>query len=480
MGAMSLPPQFDEPAFRGLKRIDAALDRGQSRVFRVLWFMLPAGSVAWKPQFQALLASRFLSDIAIQALLYGSLIASVRSGGSEVDAALIGVAYLLPGVVLALYGGALADALPKRLALVGAYFVMGLLCFVIAGAFGTGFASLLLVILSVRALHQLVQPSEASALPLVATREELASATSFLSFASSAGEVVGKALLAPVLVRLWGVNPVIALAGFLFLLSSSRVLKLQTRPSGPTAPAAGQLDAVRREYSTRVALEYLVSQPGVLWMLLLAAMASTVNVVLGVLGPQYVHSVLDVDPSNAVYVFAPAPIGLLAALALAPMLINSIGERLVAAVGFGLVAVAGTALGLVQPLASQAGWLLVIHIPGVGDKVEMAALLSVLLGAGMTLAAASAQTFVTRNVPLEIQGRTNALLGMLKDGLAIPSLFLLGTVAGVVGVRAVITVAPGLLLVAALLVDRYSARWRAAPPTSGLFGRRPTTPRRGT
>jgi len=479
MAHMSLPPQFDEPAFRGLKRIDAALDRGQSRVFRVLWFMLPAGSVAWKPQFQALLASRFLSDIAIQALLYGSLIASVRNGGSEVDAALLGVAYLLPGVMLALYGGALADALPKRIALVGAYLAMGVLCFVIAGAFGTGFASLLLVIFSVRALHQLSQPSEASALPLVATREELASATSFLSFASSAGEVVGKALLAPVLVRVWGVNPVIALAGFLFLLSSSRVLKLQTRPVARTGRSAASLEAARRQFSTRVALQYLLAQPGVLWMLLLAAMASTVNVVLGVLGPQYVRSVLDVEPSNAVYVFAPAPIGLLAALALAPMLIDALGERLVAAAGFGLVAVAGTALGLVEPLASHAGWLLVIDIPGVGDKVELAALLSVLLGAGMTLAAASAQTFVTRNVPLEIQGRTNALLGMLKDGLAIPSLLLLGMVAGVVGVRAVITVAPGLLLVAALLVDRYSARWRGVPTTNPLLGRRSTVSRPG-
>ncbi len=478
MLSMSLPPQFDEPAFRGLRRIDAALDRGQTRVLRVLWFMLPAGSVARRPQFQALLASRFLSDVAIQALLYGSLIATVRQGGTEVHAALLGIAYLLPGVVLALYGGALADALPKRLALVAAYLAMGLLCFVITGTFGTGFRSLLLVIFSVRALHQLSQPSEASAVPLVATREELASATSFLSFASSAGEVAGKALLAPVVVRVWGVDPVIVLAGCLFVLSSSRALKLETRSlAGGPKRNPSQIMAVRRQFSSRVALQYLVAQPGVLWMLLLAAMASTVNVVLGVLGPQYVQSVLDVDPSNAVYVFAPAPIGLLLALALAPILIESLGERVVAGVGFGLVAVAGTSLGLVQPLSSHAGWLLVLDIPGVNSRVEFAAMLSVLLGAGMTLAAAAAQTFVTRNVPLEIQGRTNAPLGMLKDGLAIPSLLLLGSVAGVVGVRSVITVAPGILLVAALFVDRYSARWRAATGENRILGRGPAASR---
>jgi hypothetical protein len=462
---MSLPPQFDEPALRSLRRVEAALDRGQSRVFRVLWFMVPSGSVAWNLQFQALLASRFLSDIAIQALLYGALIATARGGGNEVDAALLGTAYLLPGVLLAMYGGALADALPKRIALAATYLAMGLLCLLIPGVFGTGLRSLLLVIFAVRALHQLSQPSEASAVPLVANREELASATSFISFASSAGEVIGKALLAPLLVVAWGVDPVIALAGVLFFLSSSRVFKLQTRTIRPGE--GGMANA----FTTRSALDYLFSEPGVLWMLLLAALASTVNVVLGVLGPQYVQSVLDVEPANAVYVFAPAPIGLVVALALAPMFIGAAGERVVAAVGFGLVAVAGTALGLVQPLTDYAGWLLFFDIPGVGAKVEMAALMSIFLGAGMTFAAAAAQTFVTRNVPLEIQGRTNALLGMLKDGLAIPSLLLLGTVAGVVGVRMVITVAPALLLASALFVDRYSARWRVGAPANRLLGR---------
>jgi hypothetical protein len=338
------------------------------------------------------------------------------------------------------------------------------------------------VIFAVRGLHQISQPSEASAVPLVANRAELASAISFISFASSAGEVIGKALLAPLLVVVWGVNPVIVLAGVLFFLSSSRIFKLQTRPvrvarernTPPASPrsrsgggAGGEGNGLADHFTTRTALDYLFAEPGVLWMLLLAAMASTVNVVLGVLGPQYAQAVLDVDAAKAVYVFAPAPIGLVVALAVAPALIARAGERLVAGIGFGLVAVAGTGLGLVQPLVQHLGWLLFFDIPGVGSKVEMAALLSILLGTGMTFAAAAAQTFVTRNIPLEIQGRTNALLGMLKDGMAIPSLLLLGSVASAVGVRTVITVAPAVLLVAALFVDRYSSRWRV-----GISGNR--------
>ena len=78
----------------------------------------------------------------------------------------------------------------------------------------------------------------------------------------------------------------------------------------------------------------------------------------------------------------------------------------------------------------------------------------------MTLAAIATQTYISRTVPLSIQGRTFALLGTMKDGLAIPSLLALGALSSVVGVRWVLTVAPLLLLALALGVDRLAGRWR--------------------
>ena len=463
---MALPPQFDEPALRGLRRIDAAVGRGQARVFRVMWFMVPPGSVAWNLHFQALLASRFLSDVALQALLYGALIQTARSGEGAVQAALLGVAYLVPGVAFAMHGGAVADALPKRVALAGAYLVMGLLCLLMPGFLGTGFWALFLILLAVRTLHQVSQPSEAAAVPLVATKAELASATSFLSFASSAGEVVGKALLAPFVVRTIGVEPVVVLAGLLFLLSSTRVLQLDTGRHGPVE------EGIDVRVSNSAALRWLMEAPSVPWMLLLAALASTIGVVLGVLGPEYARSVLDVEPANAFYVFAPAPIGLVAALALAPMGIDRFGERAVTRLGFALVAFAMVGFGLVEPLAGSVGHLVPLDIPGVDKRVEVAALMSVLLGFGATAAAAGSQTYMTRYVPLSIMGRTSALLGALKDGMAIPALLLLGGVADLVGVRAVIVAAPVFLVALAVSLDRLGTRWREGRLTPSMPRRR--------
>ena len=470
---MALPPEFDQPAGSGLRKVDQAIDRGQSRVFRVLWFMVPSGSIARNPNFQALLASRFLSDLALQALLFGVLIASVRSGGDALEAAIIGVAYLLPGVVLGLLGGAVADALPKRFALVVAYLLMGVLCFSIPFALDFELRGMIAVLFAVRVLHQVSQPSEASAVPLVATKDELASANSFLSLASSAGEVVGKALLAPLLVAAFDIEPVVILAGLLFILSASRAFRFRVEPG--TVPQLEGEDAINeeppepvRKISTRQAMRWLIDEPAAFWMLMLAAMASTTGVVLGVLGPRYVFAVLDVPPERTFYVFAPASLGLIVALVLAPILIKIFKERLIAALGFVFVAAGIAALGMIETTTDVLGeHVLLIDIPNVGERVEMAAAISLLLGTGMTLAAAATMTYIGKYVPSEVHGRMFALLGAMKDGLSIPVLLMMGAVAGLIGVENVLLVSPIVLIGIALGINAYIGRWRTPAQVDG-------------
>jgi MFS family permease len=476
---MALPPEFDQPAGSGLRRVDEAIDRGQSRVFRVLWFLVPSGSIARNPNFQALLASRFLSDLALQALLFGVLIASVRNGGDAFEAAIIGVAYLLPGVALGLFGGVVADWLPKRFALVAAYLLMGVLSFSLPLVLGFELRGMIAVLFAVRVLHQVSQPSEASAVPLVATNDELASANSFLSLASSAGEVVGKALLAPLLVRAFDIEPVVFLAGGLFILSATRAFRFKVEPG--TNGELEELEALEyleaeeaeppepvRKISTRQALRWLINEPAAFWMLMLAAMASTTGVVLGVLGPRYVFAVLDVPPENTFYVFAPASLGLIVALVLAPILIKIFKERLIAALGFLLVAVGMAALGMIERTTDVLGdRVLLFDIPGVGEQVEMAAAISLLLGTGMTLAAAATMTYIGKYVPSEVHGRMFALLGAMKDGLSIPVLLLMGAVSGFVGVDNVLLVSPLVLIGIAFGIDAYIGRWRAPEQVDG-------------
>jgi MFS family permease len=472
---MALPPEFDQPAGIGIRRLDHVIDRGQARVFRWMWFMVPPSSIAQNPSFQALLASRFFSDLALQALLFGVLIASARGGGTAFEAAMIGVAFLVPGVALGLFGGAVADALPKRFALIVAYLTMGALCLSLPFWLGFELRGMLAVLFAVRILHQVSQPSEASAVPMVATHEELASANSFLSLMSSAGEVVGKALLAPLIVTAFGIEPVVVVAGLLFILSATRVIDFRVESHAidepellglmgeviEAPPPPGEDDGHPRMTSTRDAVRWLINEPDAFWMLALAAMASTTNVVLGVLGPQYVRDVLDVAPEKTFYVFAPASLGLIAALILAPILIRIFRERIIAVVGFLLVALGLALLGTIDTVVGRfADTILIVGIPGVGERVEMAAAISTLLGMGMTLAAAATQTYIGKYVPSEIHGRIFALLGAMKDGLSIPVLLSMGAVAGWIGVDNVLLISPIVLLVTAFALNSLLGRWR--------------------
>ena len=71
-------------------------------------------------------------------------------------------------------------------------------------------------------------------------------------------------------------------------------------------------------------------------------------------------------------------------------------------------------------------------------------------------------------MPLRIQGRAFALLGLLKDGFAIPPLLLMGALASTVGVATVITVSPIFLLVLAIAIDRSVSRFgRSRSPLGG-------------
>jgi hypothetical protein len=324
---------------------------------------------------------------------------------------------------------------------------------------------MLAVLFLVRVLHQVSQPAEAAAAPLVASHAELASANSFLSLASSAGEVSGKALLAPALVRFWGLRPVTIIAGLMFMLSALRVVRF--RPESDGQP----FDRTRvRRLGVIEAVRWLMEEPGAFWMLLLAAMASTVNIVLATLGPQYVKQVLDVDPTFTFYVFAPASLGVVGGLLLAPLAIRLAGERRVAVAGFTIVSIATAGMGQVSRVSDWFGWALLIDIPRVSEEVEMAAAISLVVGAGITVAAAATQTYIGRYVPVAIHGRVFALLGTLKDGLAIPQLLLLGALSGAVGVSAVITLAPLALLVIAYGVARASMAWHGRQPRSRLIG----------
>jgi hypothetical protein len=460
---LPLVRQFFEDAY---SRADRLLDRGQRQVFRFLWFFLPDTSIAKDLRFQQVMASRFLSDAGQQALAYGALVASARSGGSALDLAIIGSAALLPPAVLGLYGGAVADALPTRIALSMIYNLQAAFCFIVPFFAGTDLWAVVILIFVVNTRGQVSGPTESSVLSVVASDQQLASAASLVHFSSSVGTAFGTAILAPVLVRVVGVEPVMYLAGGLLLLAGTRVFDLRGDEPEPRVRFA------RPRISIVATLRWLAEQPAVSTMIFVGVLSGVANIVLQTLAPSYVVAALHVDAANAVYVFAPSGAGLLLALAVAPTLMKLWGERITALLGFAVTASLLLLLGTVGNVADIVDpfnpvrplELIGVHL---GVRLRTAALLAMPLGFGVTVTTTSVQTYINRRVPHALQGRAFALQATLKNGIAIVPLLALGAVASTFGVQRVLVASPLVLLVLAYLLVQTSLRFaRRAPPSN--------------
>ncbi|MEX2159395.1 MAG: MFS transporter [Dehalococcoidia bacterium] len=467
-----LPPRRPQDAARrafdsAYSQADRIIDRGQRGVFRLIWVFLPEPEVARDLRFQQILASRFLSDAGQQALAYSALVAVVLAGGSAFDAALVGIAALVPAGLLGLYGGAVADALPRRIAMAMVYNFQALLCFIVPTFAGTDLAAIILLVFLVNVLGQVSGPTESAVLPVVASDAQLATATSLVHFGSSLGTGFGTVLLAPVLVHAFGVKVAFYVAGVLLLLAASRVFDL---PGDTPKPLRGWRPP---EVHVRDAIDWLLQRPAVAAIFAVSIVSGTANIVMQTLGPRYVQSALGIDATAAVYVFAPSAAGLLLALALGPMLMRVWGERIAALAGFALTGVALVLLGAIDGVSDTIEFVNPARLGelfgvGISDKVRTAGMIAALLGFGVSLTTTSVQTYINRRVPLAYQGRAFALQSTLKNGVAIVPLLTLGGAATAFGVEPVLIVSPLVLVALGYGLVLLSFRFAHRAPASRL------------
>ena len=444
---------------------DRALDTAQAHGFRFLWAFLPEPEIARDLRLQHLLFSRFLSNAGQEALLFGALVAVARDGGSALELAMIGVAALAPAALLGMYGGAVADELSKRVALAGAYTGQALLCFLVPSLLGTDLPVVLVLIFLVTVLGQVSSPAESSVLPLVASDTQLASAVSLVSLAGAAGSGFGVGILAPLLVRSAGLEVVFYVAGAMLLLAATRVFDL---PVGDR-PWRGAFVPLGRR--VRPALSWIADHPAVALIIILAVLAGTVNQVLTTLAPRYVEEVLHTDAANTAFVLMPSSAGVVAALIAAPRIMRIRGERVAAMLGVLLGGVFLAMLGLIDavaPVLDPVNPLRLLGVVGVstGERLRTASVLTVPLSFGVSLAAASAQTYINRRVPLKLQGRTFAIQSTLRSGAAIVPLVAFGVAATQIGADRVLLLTPIILIAIGFLLVQASFRFaKRAPPS---------------
>jgi MFS family permease len=406
--------------------------------------------------FRRLLVSRATGQLAQNALLYALLIWVVEKTNSSIHTTLLVAAFTLPSIVVGVPAGALAENLPRRPLLVLGYILRA----AVAGAilhFKDDIWLVYLLVLSFSTVGQLTGPAESAAVPVMVEREQVPAANSFFVLSVMLGQVGGAVILAPLLLKIFGVPTVLVAAAAIFLLAAVEVYGAKGLQKARVA--AGSDRGLRPGITAALAEGWSVLTSGnkAFMALVYLTIGATLTRSLAVLAPQYTRDVLGIQVENAVFVVAPAAIGSLLALLLTPLLARMLGASRAAALGFALLLLGFIGLGLVVYVRAfilnhlDLGISFVEDKVGVSSVITIAMILAIPVGMAVTMVLVASKAVLNQEAPPGTQARVFATQSALSDAMSLPLLFVIGAVGQLAGPRAVLLAAAA----ASLLVATY-------------------------
>ena len=408
------------------------------------WEALTGGSaVLQEDSFRRLWLGRLFSHMGLNAVLYTLLVLAVGQGtGSAIKSALFITAYLLPTATLGTISGVLVDRLPKNLVLtavnigrVGLMFVLIMSDSSLWTIYGI---ALLLAITS-----QFGSPAEASALPQIVRSDQLTQANSVNTFGSLVSQLVGFAVLPPLFLNTVGEKPLFLVAiiffgaGAVFFLGIGRL-------GARRVDIDGTIDAVREvRKQFAQAWETLKGNLASYMSVIIAVLVATASLVAVTLMPRFTQDALGIPVQNAIFVFSPAAVGVLAGLRLVQWLERRVQKAWLVGLGFGLFSVFLACLALTRPFGAGLEGLnpLGLFEPGpFGDtsaRIVVTIVFSAAAAFALSVVGVASRSLVNERMPVEIQGRLFAAQAVLTNLASIPPILLAGVLSELFGVEPV-------------------------------------------
>jgi MFS family permease len=265
--------------------------------------------------------------------------------------------------------------------------------------------------------------------------------------------------MAPFILVTFGAEPLFFVSGALLIFAAIRIFALPIRKDVTVKAALSRLDLTELDVSFTSAFRWLMGWPAVITIIMVGVIVTVLSTLGKTLGPTFVGEVLDEDPANSVYIFAPAGLGALVALVAAPWLNRKIGERMSAAIGVLVMSVSLFVLAFVDvwaPVFGPISPMNIVRIFGLdpSDELMVTSFLTVFTGFSVSLSAISVQTYINKRVPLLQQGRVFGLQSLLANAAALIPILLLGFIAELASIEVILIFAPWIVLagVYALLV----------------------------
>ncbi|MCC6791068.1 MAG: MFS transporter [Thermomicrobiales bacterium] len=422
-------------------------------------------AVIGRPKPRVLATIRATQKLGGATLAYGAMVYLARGGADQLQVSLVNASSFLAALLFGFQNGIIVDSMTKRTAIALGFVMQSALCFLIPMFRGTETGDLMLLIFLSSAISQLISPGIKAAVSLVSSERAMATTASFVMVSGSVASAAGSTLIAPGLIRFTSLDTLLYVVSGLFLVGAVRAFALPADPKHPDALPAHHLRSMR---STARDILRNRSTTG---MLLLGAVATALYEATTTMLPVYASDVLDVDPANTVYVFAPAAIGFLLGIVTFPWIVRWVGERRLTVAAIFVLVAGMTAFGLIAAIAPYLAPLSPLRLLEpfglhLSDRVLGAGVLAIPTNLGSSLASMSVQVFINRTIATEHQGSVFGLQDVVKNALNVVAVIAVGVFALVIPIEYVLLATPAVVIILVLRLISVTGRHETGRPMS--------------
>lgn len=414
--------------------------------------------------FRALWLAQIASQVAQHAIIYGLVVHVEERTHSSIQMSALVLSSLIPMVVFAIVAGALVDRMTKRNVLVTTNWLRALV--VLGFLLGRDSMPIIFLLAALfSTIGQFFGPAEVATIPLLVPRRQLLAANGIFNLTYTASQMGGLLFVGPPLFKLFGFDGLFIIAALSFMVAAGLVATLPANEPvhAPltTLKPAELVDLIRSDLL--LGLRMLREDVALALAMVQWTAATTLLFVLGVLAPGYAGRVLGIPVEDAVFIFAPAGLGILLATLLLPALARYIPKPTIVNIGLFGTAVTLLLLGLL-PRAygylARDGLLRRLaelgYLSSVFSLVSLVLLLSFALGLGFAFVNITAQTIIQEQAPAYMRAKLFSIQLVFASIASVLPLLLVGAMADFVGIPEVILLIGGLVGVLGVVSLQYT------------------------
>jgi Na+/melibiose symporter-like transporter len=426
--------------------------------------------------FLLLWLAQLLSQIVFNAANYGVIAIVTAITHSTVMVGLAIVSFTLPAVPFSLLAGVYVDYLNKRLVL----WVSNALRAATTGLIVVALLwnphmliPLYFLTFVISLITQFFTPAEASAIPLLVSKNDLVPALSLFNITLTLAQALGFLLLGGLITALFPpfhlslgfmnvqvqsfdmlfalVALVYVICTLLILLIPARVLQQRQSAESELLRSLGKQTWKIIRHDVREAWAYIRKDRQLLLALLRVSYVSILLLVIGELAGPFVVNVLHLPVQAMPLILAPAGIGLVLGGLIMPYLTRQLGKSRTIALGSLCTAGGLILLPLGRFLWSQ------LALPDLG-LLLFVGVITFVLGVVLDMVNIPAQTVMQEQAPVEERGRVFSFQSMFYNAGSIPVLLFAGVIGDTLGIETVMYILAAAILGFSWWAARYSHR----------------------